>query len=86
MCRTGTHRYVMAVRPSNSPSGRMVRSLIDRYLWVSRKGDDPRNDDTIATSHVLVPYAIVYSKMTSPPRCTDDFRMHPQRQRAFAAV
>ena len=62
MCLTGTHREVSAVKPSKSPSGRVVRALEYRRLWVSREGDGPRKDNTSATNHVLVPHATIYKR------------------------
>ena len=53
---------VRAVRPSKSPSDRVVRPFECRCLWVSREGDEPRSDDTTATNHVLVPYATIYKR------------------------
>ena len=58
----GTHRVLMPVSPSKSPSGRDVRSLEFRSLWVSREGDEPRSDNMSAMNRVLLPYATIYKR------------------------
>ena len=50
----------MAVSPTKSPSGRVVKALVDRLLWVSREGDETRSNEKLAANHVLVPYATIY--------------------------
>ena len=69
---TATYRCSTAVRPSKRPSGRVVRSLSHRFLWVSREdGDEPRRDDTLAADNVLLPYMVIGLKgIASPRRCT----------------
>ena len=49
----------MAVRPRNRSSGRVVRALPNRYLWVSREGDEPRSEHAIVTNHVVLPCATI---------------------------
>ena len=85
VCRTGTHRLVMAVSPSNIPSGRVVRALWSRYLWVSKEGDAPRSNDKLVTSHVFLPCAAICRGMASPARYTDHIRMRQESHEGFAA-
>lgn len=48
------------MRPSNRPSGRVVRALSVRYLWVWRGDDEPRGDDTLARGQFsLPPYTVI---------------------------
>lgn len=52
-----TYSVPRAGRCSNMPSGKVVRLLEPRYLWVSRKRDDRCGDDILARDRIVLPNA-----------------------------
>lgn len=63
-----THSVVRDAVSWNAPSGRVVRALKLRDLWVLREGDEPMSDDVSPTNHVLLPYATIFQEW---PVCPD---------------
>lgn len=49
-----TYRSSRSVRSSNIPSGRVVRLLFSRDLWVAQEADGRIIDDTSTSSHVCL--------------------------------